>query len=123
MVDSVHIWLWVTIDPKNKEILALTISKERNTLIAERFLSRIVNDYGKHPVFTDGSTYTQDCQFLKLNHHIYSPLEKSLIERTIPYIKDRTEYFNNYFHGKVKNCKMKHVLNWLKLVESIYILT
>jgi putative transposase len=35
-VGSHYIWLWVAIDPKNKEILALTISKERNMLLAER---------------------------------------------------------------------------------------
>ena len=29
------IWLWVAIDSKNKQILALSISKERNTFVAE----------------------------------------------------------------------------------------
>ena len=28
-------------EPKDKEILALTISKERNMLVAERFISRL----------------------------------------------------------------------------------
>ena len=55
-VGSEYIWLWITIEPKNKQILALTISKERNMFVAERFLSDIVRDYGKHPVFTDGGT-------------------------------------------------------------------
>ena len=41
-VGSEYIWLWITIEPNNKEILALTISKERNMLIAERFLSGVV---------------------------------------------------------------------------------
>ena len=27
------IWLWVVIEPNNKEILAVDISKERNTLL------------------------------------------------------------------------------------------
>lgn len=45
----------------------------------------------------------------------FSILEKSLIERTMQYIKDRTECFDDYFPCKVKNCKLKHVRNWLKL--------
>lgn len=111
-----YIWIWVAIEPKNKQILALSISKERNMLIAERFLSTIVRDYGKHPVSTDGGTwYPMACQFLGLKHHLHSPLEKSLIERTMQYIKDRTECFDDYFPCRIKNCKLKHVRNWLNL--------
>ena len=33
------IWLWIAMEPKNKQILALTISIERNTLIAEKIIS------------------------------------------------------------------------------------
>jgi putative transposase len=49
-VGSGYIWIWVAIEPKNCRILALSISKERNMLIAERFLSSIVEDYGKNIV-------------------------------------------------------------------------
>jgi putative transposase len=83
--------------------------------VAERFLSNIVHDYGKHPVSTDGGTwYPQACRFLRLKHHIHSTLEKSLIERTMQYIKDRTECFDDYFPCRIKNCKLKHVRNWLR---------
>ena len=41
-VGSEYIWLWITIEPENKQILALTISKERNMFVAEHFLSDIV---------------------------------------------------------------------------------
>ena len=34
---SEYIWLWVVIEPKNKEILGISISKERNMFVAERF--------------------------------------------------------------------------------------
>ncbi len=85
-------------------------------LIAERFISGLVRIHGKHPVSTDGGTwYPQACRFLKLDHHIHSSLEKSLIERTMQYIKDRTESFDDYFPCKSKNCKLKHVRNWLQL--------
>jgi putative transposase len=113
---SEYIWLWIAIEPGNKQILALTISKEINMLVAERFLSGIVKIHGKHPVSTDGGTwYPMACRFLGLEHHIHSPMEKSLIERTMQYIKDRTECFDDYFPCKMKNCKMKHIRNWLNL--------
>ena len=92
------LWLWVAIEPKDRRILALTISKERSMLVAERFIFGLVKAHGKHPVSTDGGTwYPQACRFLNLNHHIHSPFEKSLIERTMQYIKDRTEGFDDYF--------------------------
>ena len=115
-VGSQYIWLWVAIEPKNKQIIALNISKERNMLIAERFISGLVKEYGKHPVSTDGGTwYPQACRFLKLEHHLHSHYEKSIIERTMQYIKDRTECFDDYFPCKMKNCKLEHVRNWLQL--------
>ena len=61
--------------------------------VAERFLSHVVNKYGLHQVSSDGGTwYPQACEFLKLNHHLHYSFEKSTIERTIQYIKDRTEF-------------------------------
>jgi len=115
-VGSEYIWLWITIEPENKQILALSISKERNMFVAERFLSGIVKIHGKHPVSTDGGTwYPMACKFLKLEHHIHSSYEKSLIERTMQYIKDRTECFDDYFPCRKEDCKLKHVRNWLNL--------
>ena len=43
---SETIWLWVIVEPKNKEILATNILKKRNISIAKRFLSHVVNKYG-----------------------------------------------------------------------------
>jgi len=54
-------------------------------------------------------------KFLKLQHHVHSPLEESIIiERPIQYIKDRsTECFDDYFpYRKKKNCKLKHINQW-----------
>jgi putative transposase len=120
-VGSELIWLWVAIEPESKEVLRLNISKERNMFVAERFLSNVIKEYGEHPVSTDGGTwYPQACQFLKLNHHIHSSYEKSIIERTIQYIKDRTECFDDYFPCRKKNCKLKHVQKWLNLFAYYY---
>ncbi len=105
-VGSELIWLWIAIESETRQILALSISKERNMLIAiERFIAAdLVKIHGKHPISTDGGTwYPQACRFLNLRHHIHSPLEKSLIERTMQYIKDRTEGFDDYFPFRLKN--------------------
>ena len=87
-------------------------------LVAERFIASLINKFGKCPVSTDGGTwYPQACQFLDVeHHHIHSSFEKSIIiERTIQYIKDRTEGFDDYFPCGKKKCKLKHVINWFNL--------
>ena len=110
------VWLWVAIEPKHKEILSFDISKERNMFVAERFLSQVVNKYGLHSVSSDGGTwYPQACKFLKLDHHLHSSFEKSIIERTMQYIKDRTRIFDDYFPCKKNKCNLKHVKQWVKL--------
>jgi putative transposase len=115
-VGSEYGWLRVAIEPKDRRILTLTTSKERNMFVAERFLPGLVGVHGNHPVSTDGGTrYPQDGRFLKLKHHIHSPLEKSLVERTMQYIKDRTECFDDCFLCRIKNCKPERVKNWLRL--------
>jgi putative transposase len=115
-VGSSYMWVWVAIEPKAKKILGISMSKERNMLTAERFILSLMNKYGRHPVSTDGGTwYPQACRFLNTRHHIHSPYEKSLIERTMQYIKDRTESFDDYFPCRLKNCKLKHVQKWLNL--------
>src|SRR5215210_3413931 len=43
-IGSEFIWLWVAIEPNDKEILAISISKERNMFVAERFLSSVVKE-------------------------------------------------------------------------------
>jgi putative transposase len=84
--------------------------------VAERFLSNVIKEYGKHHVSTDGGTwYPQACRFLKLVHHLHSHYEKSIIERTIQYIKDRVESFDDYFPCKKNKCKLNHIKKWFKL--------
>src|SRR6478736_6243318 len=78
--------IWVGIETETKNIVAINISKERNMFVAKRFLDGVTKEYDKHPVSTDGGTWypPQACQFLKLQHHIHSAYEKSIIiERTI----------------------------------------
>jgi putative transposase len=55
-IGSELIWLWVAIELESKEILVISISKERNMLLAERFISSLVgiHDSQQHLVSTDG---------------------------------------------------------------------
>ena len=99
----------------NKQVIHIDISFERTMLIvAERFIAFLINRHGKHPVSTaDGGTwYPQACKFLKLEHYLHSSFGKSVIERTMQYLKDRTESFDDYFPCKRKKCKLKHVRKW-----------
>jgi putative transposase len=87
--------------------------------VAKRFILKLVKRYGQHPVSTDGGTwYPQACRFLRLHHHICSPYEKSIIERTVQYIKDRTEYFDDYFPSRKSKCKLQYIQKWLDLFVS-----
>ena len=71
-------------------------------LVAERFIASLINRHGKHPVSTDDGTWypPQACHFLKLKHHLHSSFEKSVIERTMQYLKDRTDNLTITFHAK-----------------------
>ena len=118
-VGSEYIWLWIAIENDNREILQISISKERNMFVAERFIQSLIRKYGEHPVSTDGGTwYPQACRFLKIKHNLHSTFEKSIIERTIQYIKDRTEYFDDYFPCRKSKCKLQHIQKWLDLFVS-----
>jgi hypothetical protein len=53
-----------------------------------------------YPVSTDTvvrGIIPQACRFLKIKHCLHSSYEKTIIERTIQSIKDRTENFDDYF--------------------------
>jgi putative transposase len=118
-VGSEYIWLWIAIENDNREILQISISRERNMFVAERFILNLVKRYGNHPVSINGGTWCSEaCRFLRLHHHIHSPYEKSIIERTVQYIKDRTEYFDDYFPCRKSKCKLQHIQKWLDLFVS-----
>ena len=86
-VGSEYICLWIAIENDNREILQISISKERNMFVAERFIQSLIRKYGEHPVSTDGGTwYPQACRFLKIKHNLHSAFEKSIIERTIQWL-------------------------------------
>ena len=111
-------WLWIAVEPIHKQILGVYyISRHRNMIVAESFLRSLIMIYGKHVVYSDGGTwYPEACIFLGLEHRLHSPHEKSIVERTIEYLKDRTETFDDYYPCmKAGLCNLRHIHKWLIL--------
>ena len=52
--------------------------------------------------------------------YIHTIWKKYIIERTIQYIKDRTECFDDYFSCRKYNCKLEHVMHWLNLFIDMH---
>ncbi|MFZ0326345.1 MAG: hypothetical protein WAL66_03485, partial [Nitrososphaeraceae archaeon] len=42
--------IWIAIESESKEILGISVSKEGNMFIAERFISSLIKGYGKHSI-------------------------------------------------------------------------
>jgi putative transposase len=112
-------WLWVVVEPIHYRILGVHISKHRNMLVAESFLKSLIKLYGKQIVYSDGGTwYPEACKSLELKHILHTPFEKSIIERAIEYVKDRTEAFDDYYPCRksvVVDCNIVHVYRWISL--------
>ena len=49
-ISSELIWLWVVMDNKTMRILRLSISKERNMFVAERFVADLIKNHDKYPI-------------------------------------------------------------------------
>jgi putative transposase len=83
--------------------------------VAEHFLRSLVKKYVNYPVSTDGGTwYPEACISSELKHILHSPFEKSIIERTMEYIQDKTECFDDYYPCRKKlNCNLNHVYEWV----------
>jgi putative transposase len=114
-IGNQNFWLWFCIEPIHRSVLGIYISKERNMLIAEKFIRTLVEKYGRHPVYTNGGTwYDEACNILKMKHYLHSPLEKSLMERVNQYFKDRIENFDDYYPCMQIECNLFHVHNWIQ---------
>ena len=119
-------WLWIaTIEPIRHRILGVYISRHRNMLVAEVFLRSLIKLYGKHIVYSDGgSWYPEACNSLGLKHILHSPFEKSVIERSMEYVKDRTECFDDYYPCMKEKedfyRSISHVHKWMTLFIFMY---
>ena len=121
-IGSQHFWLWLCIEPIHSSVLGIYISEERNMIVAEKFIRSLVENYGKHTVYTDGGTwYDEACNVLRLKHYLHSSVEKSLMERVNQYFKDRIESFDDYYPCMQKDgCNLFHVHNWIQFFVSMY---
>ncbi len=114
-------WLWVAVEPVHMSVLGVYVSRHRNILVAETFLRSLIRLYGRHVVYSDaGPWYPDACRSLGLEHRLHSPFEKSIIERMMEYVKDRTECFDDYYPCTRQECSLSHVYRWLGLFVSMH---
>ncbi len=63
-------------EPVHKSIMGIHISEHRNILVAGKFLESLVQNYGRHPVYSDGGTWYRDaCTVMGLKHHLHLSYE------------------------------------------------
>jgi putative transposase len=122
--DTDDAWLWVALEPIHNRILGVSIiSRHRYMPVAESFLRSLIKLYGKHIVYSDmGSWYPEACNS-RLKHIFHTQLEKSIIERAMEYINDRTEAFDDYYpcRKKAVDCNnLAHVYQWFVLFVFLY---
>ena len=126
-VGSELIWLWwVAIEPtKDKEILSITISKERriclkpNIFLINSFkriwLSFCFNIIWWHMVSTTSMSVSETAAspsfYVWKKHHYWK-------DHAIH--QDKTESFDDYFPCKKRKCKLKHVQQWLISLSDYY---
>lgn len=105
---SENIWSQVNLEPKTRTIL-YRIYQKRNMFVTSVFYpccrnlwkSSYICRWRWYLILTSLSVFETPI-------HNHSSLEKSLILRSIQYIKDKIEGFNDYFSCRKKNCKLKH---------------
>ena len=66
------------------------------------------------PTYSDGETwYPETYISLGLEHRLHLSYEKSIVERTTEYLKDRTEAFDDYYPCMRDGlCNLGHVHKW-----------
>ena len=79
---------------------SITYFGRKKMFVAENFIRSLEFKYVKHKVYTHGGTWGPQANFLNLKQRLHSPLDKSMIERVMQYLKDRTECFEDYYHCK-----------------------
>ncbi len=109
-------WVWVAYEPYQRRFLGLWFSWLRSSMTAEAFLRQIIKRYGRHPVYTDGAAWCPEaCKALNLEHRLLNDEYRSLIERSIQAVKDRTEAFDDNHPCRRSGCNLNHVKNRLRL--------
>ena len=120
-IGNTESWVWVAVEPIHRVVLGIYISRHRNMLVAESFLKSLIEIYGRHIVYSDGGTwYPEACSSLGLEHRLHSSYEKSIIERVVQFLKDRTEGFDDYYPCMKEECELEHIYKWTGLFVFMY---
>jgi len=93
------IFVFAAIDPENREIVNLLVTRHRETVDALGFLSRCLRYCkGKPIITTDGGPwYRWPTRRLGLEHVVLRGGERSYIERWFKTLKNRLSAFDRYF--------------------------
>jgi hypothetical protein len=63
--------------------------------------------------------YSKACNIIGLKHYLYSPFQKSLMDRVNKYLKDRIESFDDYYPCIREECNLFHLYNWIQFYVSM----
>jgi len=93
------IFIFAAIDPENREMVYLHVSKHRETIDVLQFLRRALRYCEGNPILvTDGGPwYRWPARRLGLDHVVISGGERNYIERWFETLKDRLRAFDCYF--------------------------
>jgi putative transposase len=96
-------------------------SGTRNILTAELLLQGLIDCYGRHPVYSDGTDWCPAARrSLGSEHHIYDVVRGNLMECFVQYVKDRTERFDDYFPCPRERCRLEHVMACLRYYQMSF---
>lgn len=117
-VEGDWIWIFAAIDPENREIVNLLVTKYRESMDALIFLKRCLERCeGKPVLITDGGPwYPWAAERLGLEHRVVSGGERNYIERWFETLKDRIRGFDCYFPTE----KPERVMNFCEAFRLFY---
>jgi hypothetical protein len=99
--------------------LEFTSPDTGNMLFTESFLKYLIKAKVMHTVYSDARRHVI---ILALNTYFIHHIKKSIVERTIKYLKDRTRAFDDYYPRiKPGLCNLKRVHNGSACLSSYII--
>jgi len=88
------------LEPKNRAIVSIHISRDRSGLTAYSFLINLRRRHGARLIITDGGLwYALAARWARLRHTVVVGGDRSYIERFIESLKDRLRGFDTYFQS------------------------
>jgi len=115
-VHGVEAWVWVAYEPYQRRFPGVDLCWTRgasyprsgssagswNGTAATRYTGR-------------AGWYPEACRSLRLPRRPLIPRLKSLVERAVQHLKDRTEGFDDHFPCRKPRCSLTHVQDWLQV--------